>query len=200
MPMHRQTLLALALLLASSACPPVTTGDDDDSTATDDDDSTANDDDSATTDDDDSTPARIEPSEGIWALTLTELTADDCDLQPGVQPGDSLGTTTLTLVQPPDIDFTLTDSDDQVFHCSWTEGDSFVCNADLWTDTINAALFPNATLNRNGSRSGTFTSATAATLTNINVDTCEGDDCPLVEQAGGYVFPCTLGFDATMAR
>ncbi len=184
-------LLLLALPFALCACPPAEAGDDDDSAAPDDDDAA---------DDDDSTPARVQPSEGIWALTLMSITADDCNLQPAAGEGDSLGTTTLAMTQSGPGDFLLTDSDDQTFHCTWTTGNDFVCNADLWTDSINAALFPNATLQRKGSRSGTFKGPTSATLTNINVDTCEGADCPLVEQAGGYTFPCTLSFAATMAR
>jgi hypothetical protein len=177
----------ILLALALSACPPAAAGDDDDSGP-------------PPADDDDTTPARVEPAPGIWALTLTAITADDCNLQPSASAGDSLGSTTLALVPQGPEAFTLTDSDDQRFRCTWTKGSDFVCEADPWIDSINAALFPNATLHREGSRTGTFQSATSATLTNTNVDACKGTDCPLVEQAGGYTFPCTLGFTATMAR
>ncbi len=184
--MHR-LLLILGLLLMG--CP--TTGggrgggDDDDS--------------ADGSDDDDSTPDQIEPAEGIFTLTLTEMTTDDCNLVPNAAPGDSLGSTTLTLVGDEDVDFTLVDGDDQTFRCAWSDGNSFVCDADPVESEISP-LLADATHIRNGSRSGTFDSATTATTTNINVDTCEGADCGLAEEAGGYTFPCTFGFDATMAR
>jgi hypothetical protein len=180
--MLRLLLIALSLLIVG--CPTTrSSGDDDDSGSGDDDDATGT----------------IEPAEGIWLLTLTEVGTDDCSLLTGAAAGDSLGSTTLALVKTADEDFTLTDGDDQTFHCMWGDDNSFVCDADVWTDSISA-LFPDATLIRNGSRTGTFDSPTSATTTNINVNTCEGAECGLAEDAGGYQFPCTFGFDATMTR
>ena len=179
--MLRPWLLLLALI--SFGCAPVATDDDD----------------SAEEDADDDDAAPVQPVEGTWALTLTALTTDDCALNPSLQPGASLGSTALAMSQAADQDFTLTDSDDQIFRCAWTTNPAFTCTAEPWTDGINV-LFPDAALHRAGTRSGSFDSPTSAALDNVNVDTCEGAQCGDVEAAGGYAFPCTLAFAATMTQ
>jgi hypothetical protein len=167
-----RTALALSCLALLIGCPP------------------ANDDDSA--DDDDA--ATISPTEGTWDLTLTELVTDSCDGAPGAQPGDSLGTTEVALSTAAGVDFTMTDSDNQVFECTLGAGGAFSCVG--VPKNIPLPVFPNATVTRDGVRAGTFSAEGVAALSNTNTDTCEGADCPVVEQAGGYTFPCVFEFDA----
>ena len=148
------------------------------------------DDDDAVGDDDDAVD--VTPDAGTWDLTLTALNTDSCDGAPNAGPGDSLGTTEV--VAAGDGTFTMTDSDNQTFDCTLDGGGDFSCVAQPMN--IPLPVFPNATVTRNGTRSGTFTAAGVGALTNRNEDTCEGADCPVVEQAGGYTFPCVFDFDA----
>jgi hypothetical protein len=180
--MSRYLLLLLSLSLLV-ACP---SGDDDDS---------------GTSDDDDA--AGIDPEEGTWSLVLGELLEDSCNGFPSAGQGDSLGTSTLGAPIEAGTNFSMVDSDDQTFHCTYTSQPNFTCVADPLV-TLQSAI-PAATVTRNGTRAGVFTSATEATLsTNRNEDTCMGAECDVVEAAGNaqgpIQFPCIVSFSATASK
>jgi len=180
--MSRSLLLLLSLSLVV-ACPG---GDDDDSSISDDDDASG-----------------ITPEEGVWSINLVALLEDSCNGFPGASAGDSLGTSTLGGATQAGTDFSMVDSDDQTFHCTYTTAPNFTCEADPMV-TLESAL-PAATVTRNGTRAGVFTSATEATLSsNINTDTCVGAECDVVEAAGNaqgpITFPCVVSFTAISSK
>lgn len=180
--MSRYLLLLLSFSLLV-ACP---SGDDDDDSTSDDDDAAA-----------------ITPEDGTWSLTLDELLEDSCNGFPNAGQGDSLGTTMLGAAMDAGTDFSMVDSDDQTFQCTYSTAPNFTCVADPLV-TLQSAV-PAATVTRNGTRVGVFTSATEAILSsNINTDTCMGADCDVVEAAGNaqgtIEFPCVVSFTATSSK
>ena len=192
--MYRFLLLLLCAGLLT-ACPVNSGSGDDDDSGTDDDDTSSGDDDDA---------AGFLPEEGTWSLTLDDLIEDSCDAAPGAGSGDSLGNTTLTLLDGGADGFVMVDSDDQTFRCDFDAGSdvAFSCTADeMDLGSPDSTFFPNITIKRNGTRAGTFLAADEARLSlNVNTDTCEGAECGTYEQTQAFTFPCVFEFSADADR
>lgn len=191
--MYRFLLLLLCAGLLT-ACPSNSGGDDDDSGSDDDDTSSGDDDDTA----------GFLPEEGPWSLTLDDLMEDSCDAAPGAGSGDPLGTSTLTLLDGGADGFVMVDSDTQTFRCDFDAGSevAFSCTADeMDLGSPDSTFFPNITIKRNGTRTGTFLAADEARLSlNVNTDTCEGAECATYEQTQAFTFPCVFEFSADAER
>ena len=129
----------------------------------------------------------ITPTEGAWTVSGFQVTEDTCNASDEDATASESDELSLTLALTDDgFTFTGTDEDAQSIPCT-LDGNDFTC--DIETEVNDGGTF---TMTIDYSFTGTFDSATEATIAMGTSISCEGDDCSLVEEQLEMSMPCSV--------